>query len=42
MVDGVVMSDLVYYQLGDRGCEPLVVLLFFIGDTSFENLVGAL
>lgn len=28
MVDGFVMSDLVYYQLGDRGCAPLFVLFF--------------
>lgn len=41
MVDGFVMSDLVYYQLCDRGCAPLLVL-FFIRDTSFENLLGAL
>lgn len=36
------MSDLVCYQLRDRGCEPLLVLLFFMRDTSFENLLGAL
>lgn len=28
MVDGFVMSDLVYYQLGDRGCAMLLVLFF--------------
>lgn len=39
MVDRFVMSELVNYQLGDRGCVPLVVL-FFIRDTSFENLLG--
>lgn len=39
-VDGFVMSDLVYYQLGNRGCALLLVL-FFIRDTSFENLLGA-
>lgn len=41
MVDRFVMSDLVYYQLGDRGCAPLLVLFFFVRDRSFENLLGA-
>lgn len=41
MVDGFVMSDLVDYQLGDCGRAPLLVL-FFIRDTSFEDLLGAL
>lgn len=42
MVDGFVMSDLVYYQLGDRGCASLLVLFFSIRDISFENVLGAL
>lgn len=42
MVDRFVRSDLVCYQLSDRGCTLLLVLFFFIGDTSFENLLGAL
>lgn len=29
MVDRFVMSELVYYQLCDRGCASLLVLLFF-------------
>lgn len=31
MVDRFVMSDLVYYQLGDRGCAPLLGLFFYKG-----------
>lgn len=31
MVDGFVMSDLVYYQLGDRGCALLLVSFFYKG-----------
>lgn len=38
MVDGFVRSDLVYYQLRDRGRAPLLVLCDM---HLFENLLGA-
>lgn len=41
MVDRLVVSDLVCYLLGDRGCALLLVLFFFVRDISFENLLGA-
>lgn len=28
MVDRLLLSDLVYYQLGDRGCASLLVLSY--------------
>lgn len=31
MVDGFVMSDLVYYQVRDRGCALLLVTFFYKG-----------
>lgn len=40
-IDRFVMADLIYYQLCDGGCASLLVLFFFIRDTSFENLLGA-
>lgn len=39
MVDRFVRSDLVYYQLCDRGRAPLLVLFDM---HLFENLLGAL
>lgn len=31
MGDRFVRSDLVYYQLGDRGCTSLLILFFYKG-----------